>query len=446
MTAEDTIFALASGATAAAVAVVRISGMRAAAAHAALCGVAPAAPRRAQWVVLRDPASGERLDEGLALWFPAPASYTGEAVVEFQIHGGTAVIAGVVAALAALDGVRPAEPGEFTRRAFANGKRDLTAAEGVADLVAASTAAQRRQALRQMGGALAHLYDGWRGRLVSVLAHFDAEIDFPEDDLPENLAQARRDDITALAAEIADHLADDRRGERLRDGLSVAIIGAPNVGKSSLLNLLARRDAAIVAETAGTTRDVVEVYLDLAGYPVVLADTAGLRAAGDAVEREGVRRARVRAGEADVTLALFDAGASPIYDPATLALVDDGAICVLNKMDLASESAPPADPPGHRASRVSVTRNEGMDALLERLIAVLARRWGAREAPVLTRARHRAALVACHEALERAVAARLPELAAEDMRLAVRALGRITGRVDVEDVLDVIFRDFCIGK
>jgi len=443
---EDTIFALASGATPAAIAVVRVSGRRAAAAYAALCGTAPAAPRRAQRVVLRDPANSEHLDEGLALWFPAPASYTGEAVVEFQIHGGSAVTAGVTAALAAVDGVRPAEPGEFTRRAFENGKVDLTAAEGVADLVAAETAMQRRQALGQMAGGLARIYDGWRVRLLRTLAHFEVEIDFPEEDLLNAMGETRRDEIAALAAEIHGHLADHRRGERLRAGLFVGIVGAPNVGKSSLLNLLARRDAAIVSATAGTTRDVVEVHLDLAGYPVVLADTAGLRAAGDAVEREGVRRAREWAARADVTLAVFDAGAWDPYDSATLGLVDDATLCVLNKMDLASLSAPPPNPPGHRACRISVARNMGIDELLERLTTLLARRWGVKEAPALTRVRHRAALITCLEALERALAAPLLELATEDLRLAVRALGRITGCVDVEDVLDVIFRDFCIGK
>lgn len=401
-------------------------------------------PRRASRVTLRDSA-GEILDEGLALWFQAPASFTGEDVVELHVHGGRAVVAGVLEQLAAEPGLRLAEPGEFTRRAFTNGKMDLTAAEGLADLVAAETAAQRRQALRQMDGALARLYDGWRADLVRLLAHLEAAIDFADEDLPDDMDRAASTRLAALTQAITSHLDDAGRGERLRDGVHIAIVGAPNAGKSSLLNRIARCDAAIVAATAGTTRDVIEVRLDLGGYPVVLADTAGLRDAVEDVEAEGVRRALARAEAADLKVAVFDAGALPDLDGRTLRLIDDDTVIVMNKMDLKPEATAPVVG-GRRACAVSALRGDGIDWLVATLRDAVAERWSVGSAPILTRLRHRAALTDCKAALERATTAVLPELKAEDVRLAARALGRITGRVDVEELLDVIFRDFCIGK
>ncbi len=454
---RETIFALSSAAGHAGIAVIRVSGPEAGAAFRALAGRDLPAPRRATLVRLADPASGEALDRGLSLWFPGPASATGEDVAEFHVHGGPAVIDGMIAALAGCPGLRPAEAGEFTRRAFENGRLDLTAAEGVADLVAAETEAQRRQALRQSDGALAALYEDWRGRLAEILAYYEAEIDFSDEDLGPDPSAGRRPDIAALGAEIAAHLDDSHRGERLRDGLTIAIVGAPNVGKSSLLNRLARREAAIVAPSAGTTRDVIECHLDIAGYPVILADTAGLRAAegagpgdgwgdGDAVEREGIRRALARATGADLKLAVFETGADP--DSAITALIDEATIVVLNKCDLApagSSDAPPVVA-GHAALALSAKTGAGVAALLDRLEIETVARLAPGTAPALTRARHRRALEECGEALGRALAAGPGELAAEDLRLALRALGRITGRVDVEDLLDIIFRDFCIGK
>ncbi|PWC32266.1 tRNA uridine-5-carboxymethylaminomethyl(34) synthesis GTPase MnmE [Azospirillum sp. TSO35-2] len=439
-----TIFALATAPGRSGVAVVRVSGPGAGSALAALTGRSLPAPRRAVLTHLRDPATGDALDDALVLRFTAPASFTGEDVVELHLHGGRAVVTGVVEALGALPGLRLAEPGEFTRRAFENGKLDLTEAEAVADLIDAETMAQRRQALRQMDGALGRLYDGWRERLTRALAHIEADIDFAEDDLPGGVADAVRPVVAALADEIAAHLNDGGRGERLREGLHIAIVGAPNAGKSSLLNALARRDAAIVSARAGTTRDIIEVHLDLGGYPVVLADTAGLReAAADEVEEEGIRRARDRAARADVKVAVFDATALPDLDPATLALIDGDTVVVFNKTDLAG----PVDVrPDLSPVLVSAHTGAGLKELEERLTAFSADRLAIGSAPSLTRARHRAALTECRESLLRALDASLPELAAEDVRLASRALGRITGRVDVEDLLDVIFRDFCIGK
>jgi tRNA modification GTPase len=438
---SDTVFALASGHGRAGIAVLRLSGPDAGAALAALSGRRLPEPRRAVRVRLCA-ATGELLDDGLALWFPGPASFTGEDVVELHTHGGRAVVGAVSEALLAL-GLRPAEPGEFSRRAFENGKLDLTAAEAVADLVAAETAAQRRQALRQMESGLARLYDGWRDRLMRALAHLEAAIDFPDEELPPEVEEGLWRAVATLRAEVAAHLAEAPRGERLREGLHLAIVGAPNVGKSSLLNRLARRDAAIVSATAGTTRDVVEVHLDLGGYPVVVADTAGLREAAEDIEGEGIRRARARAESADLTLAVFDAARLPELDPHTLALVGDRALVVLNKADLA---AVPGQVAGHPAIAVSAATGVGLDALEAAIAERAAALMGEGAAPVPTRIRHRAALAECLAALERAPDAGLVEMQAEDLRLAARALGRITGRVDVEDLLDVIFRDFCIGK
>jgi tRNA modification GTPase len=438
--ADETIFALSTVPGRAGIAVVRVSGPDIYGALAAL-GLPPPPPRRATRARLRDRASGEVIDDGLVLFFPAPASFTGEDVAELHLHGSRAVVVAVLEILGRLPGLRMAEPGEFTRRAFENGKLDLTAAEGLADLVAAETAAQRRQALRQLGGELGRIYDSWRAELLRALAHVEAEIDFPEEGLPEDLHAVVRGAAGRLAGSIAEHLADDRRGERLRDGLSVAIVGPPNVGKSSLLNALARREAAIVSATAGTTRDVIELHLDLGGYPVVLADTAGLREAGDEIEAEGVRRARARAEGADLRLVVVDARHAAA-DLAALGPIAEGdAVVVANKRDLAPAAALP-----ERALPLSVATGEGMPGLIELLGREVGARLATGNAPVVTRARHRAALEACLAALRRALTASLPELMAEDLRLAARALGRITGRVDVEDVLDVIFREFCIGK
>lgn len=441
----DTIFALSSGAGRAGLAVIRISGPEAGPVLERLAGRALPAPRHAARAVLCDPVNGERLDDGIVLWFPAPHSYTGEDVAELQVHGGVAVVAAVLDVLGRQPGLRMAAPGEFTRRAFLSGRIDLTAAEGLIDLIDAETEAQRRQALRQAGGALGRLYDGWRERLVGLLAHFEAAIDFVDEPIPESLEAEARERFVILGAEIARHLEDGRRGERLREGVYIAILGAPNAGKSSLLNLLAAREAAIVSSQAGTTRDVVEVRLDLGGYPVTLADTAGLRDSADEIEAEGVRRARDRARGADLKLVLFDVTAAP--DGPSLALVDGDSIVLFNKTDRGAVPSPLPVPAGALAGcAVSVATGAGIDGFIAILTKAVAARAGFSDAPLVTRARHRAALEACRDALGRAAAAGEIELAAEDLRLAVRALGRITGAVDVEDLLDVIFRDFCIGK
>ncbi|MBT3358010.1 MAG: tRNA uridine-5-carboxymethylaminomethyl(34) synthesis GTPase MnmE [Rhodospirillales bacterium] len=445
-----TIYALASGGAPAGVAVIRMSGNGASEAVRALGVRDPLTTRVLHRVTLRHPESGEALDDALAVLFSRPRSFTGEDVVEFHVHGGRAVVAGVLDALGGMEGLRLAEPGEFTRRAFENNKMDLTAAEGLADLVAAETAAQRRQALHQMGGGLRDLYDGWRQRLVGSLAHLEATIDFSDEELPANLMDDVRREVGGVAREVAAHLADDGRGERLRGGVHVAIVGPPNAGKSSLLNLLARRDAAIVSETAGTTRDVIEVRLDLGGYPVIVADTAGLREGGDAIESEGVRRATKRAVEADIRLVVFDATVWPECDARALDLIDGESVVVLNKVDVARPEGPPMIA-GRTALGVSALSGEGINRLEGVLSKAVVDRFPATGAPAMTRARHREALGECAAALDRFLegggkGSSSSELMAEDLRLATRALGRITGGVDVEDLLDVIFRDFCIGK
>lgn len=444
MSAGDTIYALATAPGRAGVAVLRVSGPGAGAALTALTGAALPPPRLATLRRLIDPQDGETLDQALLLWFPGPASFTGEDVAELHLHGGRAVIAGVTAALSRLSGLRPAEAGEFTRRAFAAGKLDLTGVEGLADLVDAETAAQRRQALRQMGGALAQRVEGWRDRLLRLLAHAEADIDFPDEDLPGGLADRVAGGVRDLAGELSTALADGHRGERLRDGLHVVIVGAPNVGKSSLLNALARRDAAIVSHLAGTTRDVVEVHLELGGYPVVLADTAGLRDGGDVIEQEGMARARARAENADIVLAVVDAARLPAVEPETLTLLDQRSLLLVNKCDIAASV--PAEIAGRPTLALSARSGEGLDRLLAALSVRCAELFAGAEDGAITRARHRSALEECRDRLQDALRAPAPELATEDLRLAARGLGRITGRVDVEDLLDVIFRDFCIGK
>jgi tRNA modification GTPase len=440
---QGSIFALASGGGRAALSVYRLSGPEAGPALQALIGGDLPPPRLASLRVLRD-RWGQQIDRGLVLWFPAPHSFTGEDVVELHLHGGRAVSQAISAAL--LDfGLRPAEPGDFTRRAFEGGKLDLTQAEAIADLVDADTSAQRRQALAQLEGSLGQLYESWRLELLRAQAHLEAAIDFAEEDLPADLIVSSQRALGDLAGRIKGHLADGGRGERLRDGLRVVLLGAPNAGKSSLLNLLAGRDAAIVSSTAGTTRDVIEVSLDLGGYPILLADTAGLREGAEEIEREGVRRARERADAADIKLLVLDGALWPQLDAESAAMLDQRSLLLLNKADLV-EGETPDTVLDHALIGISAKTGQGIERLLERLAAAAEEHMAGSGAPALTRARHRSALIDAEAALRRAQKQTLPELVAEDVRVAARAIGRITGRVDVEAMLDIIFREFCIGK
>jgi tRNA modification GTPase len=441
---RDTIFAPATGGSRAGIAIIRISGSRAGEGLARLTGRNAWVPRRATNVGVRT-SDGEMLDRGLALWFPAPASFTGEDVAELHVHGGRAVVVAVLSALGAICGLRLAEPGEFTRRAFGNGKLDLTQAEALADLVAAETAAQRRQALRQLDGALGKLYQSWRDRLIRAMARLEATIDFADEDLPDGLDGETRSEVAAVHSEVLAHLADGHRGERIRDGISIVLVGPPNAGKSSLLNVLAQREAAIVDALPGTTRDVIEVPMDLGGFRVVFSDTAGLREGGGRVEREGVRRSRARAAAADVRVLVFDGERWPSLDEQTAGLLNDDAVAVLNKGDLNGVEAP-ARICGRDAIIVSALTGAGIPTLLDELTRRVGQTCGGGDAPVLTRIRHRQHLQSCCDALGRFAHADAGETSAEELRMAVAALGRITGRVDVEEVLGAIFRDFCIGK
>lgn len=455
----ETIFALSSGRGKAGVAVIRVSGPLAKDAVIALSGREPEAARQALFRVLTDPQSGEVLDQALVLWFVGPASFTGEDCAEFQVHGGPNVVGAVLAALGRLDGCRAAEAGEFTRRAVENGKFDLTEAEGIGDLIEAETEAQRRQALQQMSGGLGARCAEWRERLVKVLAYVEADIDFvDEDDVPEGLSLSVLPLIVGLSEEIDALLADGTRGERVREGIDVAIIGPPNAGKSSLLNWLARRDVAIVSAEAGTTRDIVEVRLDLAGMPVILADTAGLRETDNLVEREGVKRALARAGSADLTILLVggDQDANEFLMSGSTGSASGVAapsgfdFSLLNKVDLFGAGKESLDSVPEGFCGISIKSGLGLDGFLADLERLVQNRFEGREPALITRQRHRDELSACQLHLEQAIeivqAGGDEVFAAEEIRLALRALGRLSGRVDVEELLDVVFRDFCIGK
>ena len=441
---EQTLFALSSGPPPSAISIVRVSGPKAGTALTSLAGTRPV-PRMAMRTLLRD-ARQQPIDDAVVLWFPAPGSATGEDVAEFHVHGGRAVLAALFAALSAFADVRPAEPGEFTRRAFENGKLDLTEAEGLDDLIHADTDRQRRQALRQLKGLLGDKARDWRAQIIETSALIEAGIDFSDEgDVPAELMAPAMAKIRTLLAEIQEVLVGQGRSERLRDGLVVAIAGPPNVGKSTLMNQLARRDVAIVSPHAGTTRDIIEVQLDLDGYPVSLIDTAGIRQTEDPVEQEGVRRAHARAAEADLVLWMIDAqhrqsrhqGGAPVW-------------MVRNKIDLEAAEPRALAGSGSRGPdfAISASRGDGIQELMAALVAFAQDFFGLSEAGLIGRERQRKLLQETADALRRslAVGGEGDELAAEELRTAAHSLGRLLGRVDVEDILNAVFKDFCIGK
>jgi len=450
---SETIFALATAPGRSAVAVVRLSGPATWVTLTALFR-RPAPPRVASLRRLTDPRSGAVLDQALVLWFPGPASFTGEDSAELHLHGGPAVIEAVMDVLLGL-GLRLAGPGEFTRRAFERGRMDLTQAEAIADLVDAETENQRRQALAQLDGELSARHAAWREALVEALAGLEAAVDFPDEDLPETVADQARAPILALVAELEQALDDGARGERVRDGYRIALIGAPNAGKSSLLNALARSSAAIVSPAPGTTRDVIEVALDIEGFRVLVADTAGLRTSEDAVEAEGVRRASERASRSALRLVVVDRGAEDADWRAVTPWIQAGDLCVMNKSDLplaagglAAQAWAEAE--GREVLSLSLTTGDGL-ARLERWLADrVTRALSGAEFPAATRVRHRQDLSQAVEHLRRALEqferGLQPELAAEDVRLAARCLARVGGAVESEQVLDRVFSRFCIGK
>jgi tRNA modification GTPase len=446
----DTIFALATAPGRAAIAVLRLSGPASAEALGRLAGGLPK-PRHAALRRLRD-VGGQVLDEALVLWLPGPGSYTGEDGGELHLHGGPAVVDAVSRALTGF-GLRLAEPGEFTRRAFENGRLDLSQAEAIADLVDAETEGQRRQALEQLDGALSRRHEGWRAALIEALALLEAAIDFPDEDLPEDVAARVEPFLARLEGELDGALRDASRGERVREGLRVAIVGAPNAGKSSLLNRLLGREAAIVTQIPGTTRDVIEAPLVLGGYKLLLADTAGVRETFEEIEAEGVRRARAWADAAEVRLLVIDASAEGGAWHEAAGLVGPGDVVVANKIDRPSgddraKALAWAAKVGAEVVETAASTGYGVEELVQRLAELAGEKLAGREFPAATRERHRTRLAEALEFVRRAIAAAPsnPELAAEDVRLAGRALGRISGRIDPEEVLERIFATFCIGK
>ncbi|XP_063770647.1 tRNA modification GTPase GTPBP3, mitochondrial [Pseudophryne corroboree] len=466
---RDTIFSLSSGRGKCGVAVIRTSGSASKEAlHILTKWQTLPPPRQVKLASILCPKSGELLDRGLVMWFSGPRSFTGEDCCEYHVHGGPAVVGGILQALGCLQMLRPAEPGEFTKRAFQNGKLDLTEVEGLGDLIHAETEAQRRQALRQMSGELGHLYHRWSHQLLRALAHIEAFIDFSEDDnVEEGVLIAVDEEVERLQKELEEHLGDNRRGERLRDGVQVVLAGATNAGKSSLLNVISQKPTAIVSSIPGTTRDVVEATLNIGGYPIILSDTAGLRDSEDPIEREGVRRAKARVEEADILIAVIDLSCNLLSQESLLAHLQNlfssmqghtprSVIVVLNKIDLLSPEGfinmqklcqEPELPP---TCLLSCHTGEGVSDFLRILRHNLEAICGdpLQGAPTITQTRHRLHLTACLNALGHYNVYRQQDLvlAAEELRIAQRQLGSITGRVGAEDILDIIFSDFCIGK
>ena len=438
---EDTILALATGSLHAATALIRISG-NGASRTANILGFKLQKQRLASVAILKD---GERkLDEALVIFFKGPKSYTGEDVMELHVHGGRAVIEAVINTLQKQEGFRIAEPGEFTKRAVLNGKMDLTKAEGINDLIKAETEAQRVQSFAQVDGALSEIAFGWREKAIKIAAHVEAYIDFPDEEIPESTLTSLGDEMSVLIRDIEKGLNDGRRGEILREGFRVAVIGPPNAGKSTLVNWLSKRPVSIISEQPGTTRDVLEASLDLGGYPVIIADTAGLRASTDPIENEGIKRAQEWAKTANSRLILLE----PSTEAGFLERLKPNPECdlvVLNKIDLL-----PRDFKKEQTLAISLKDEIGLDKLLNGLKKIVSKSMVGQEPPVITRTRHREALQSCLNSIKSAKTALLsdeePEIVAEELRAATKSLGRVVGAVDVEDLLDVVFGDFCIGK
>ncbi|KAF0557655.1 tRNA modification GTPase TrmE [Gigaspora margarita] len=469
---QDTIFALSTAQGKAGIAVIRVSGLKA---SDALISLAPKdlkkplpTPRKATKRIIVHPTTGEMLDHGLVLWFPGPNSYTGQDVAEFHIHGGISVISGVLDALGSVEGFRHAEQGEFTRRAFDNDKLDLTEIEGLADLLNAETEAQRRQALRQAQGSLKNLYESWRKQLIENIALIEAVIDFSEDEnIEDGVFEQAVANVKQVLNMMINHVNDNRRGEILRDGIHVTLFGPPNVGKSSFLNCLAQRQAVIVSSIPGTTRDIIEISLNIGGYPVIIGDTAGLRQSNDIIEIEGIKRAKDRILLADIKMCILssfevlkslksnDENSFRIINPLINESLDKSTFLILNKSDLLNESelaylkkAIAKIFPENYICYVSCINGDGIKEFLDIFVSSLKHKYdnSATQVTLITQSRHRENLNDCIYGLQSFLAQKDIVLAAEELRYATNALGRITGSVEVDEVLNVIFERFCIGK
>ena len=437
-----TIYALSTFYGKSGVAVIRISGEDAYQVVSKMTDLKKLNPRQAYFTTIKDVSSNTELDKSLILFFESPNSFTGEDVVELHIHGSKAVIASVLDNLSKIKNFRLAEPGEFSKRAFYNGKMDLTEAEGLADLIESETTAQQQYALKQMSGGLKNLYDNWREDIIKILAHIEAYIDFPEEDIPDNIKKNLLNTVFKLTKEVEKHLSQSNIGERLRDGFKVVIVGPPNAGKSSLLNWLAKREAAIVSDIAGTTRDAIDIHLDIKGYPVIFTDTAGLRETDEVIENKGVEIAHQKMQGADLIICLFDASKDSVQLFDNIAKAFQNVIIVGNKSDLVSQQ----NPVQNQQNSISIKNNIGMESLLDAIYNNIQSRVSASTGALITRHRYREALEETLEHLKNFNLDKEIELSAEDIRLAARNLGKITGRIEVDDVLNKIFSDFCIGK
>ncbi len=445
---NQTIYALSTVMGKSGVAVIRVSGAEARETIYRMTDIdiGRLKPRYAYFANLYSVPERQLLDKCLLLYFKAPFSFTGEDIVELQIHGSRAVISGVISSLAQIPGFRLAEPGEFSKRAFYNGKMDLTQAEGLADLIDAETAEQQKYAMRQMEGGLKNLYESWRDELLTVMAHLEAYIDFPDENIPQDTVFKLENNVFKLCEAISAHLSGDKIGERLREGFRVVIVGPPNAGKSSLLNAVVNREAAIVSNIAGTTRDAVDVHLDLKGYPVMFTDTAGLREVEDAIEKRGIEIAYHKIADADLVICLFDASQDTVHLFDNLQkTISDKMLLVANKAD--KLSAEQIDELKRRNCLIiAAKQRQGLDLLLAEITKQIENKFTANSDVLITRARYREALQETLETLRQFSLDKEIELAAEDIRLAARGLGKITGRIEVDDILDKIFGSFCIGK
>ena len=443
---EDTIFALSSGSGRAGLSVFRISGRKALPTLKSLTGITEPKARHAYRVELTNNIDNETIDDGIAIFFPNPKSFTGEDVLELHLHGSIAVIREMTEVLSRFIGVRIANAGEFTKRAFDNGKLDLTMVEGLADLVNAETKEQKKQAHKQLRGEFSELCRGWKETLVHAITLYEAGIDFADEDLPADLIDGVHEEIDKLEGELEKHLTRSEKSSYIRDGFQVAILGPPNSGKSSILNCLSKREVSIVSRTAGTTRDVVEARLDLGGFPITFADTAGLRDSEDLIEKEGISRAIQRAEDAEMRIVVFDGEKWPELDKKALELSKTkNTLAVINKIDLGFDITKGN---GSLADFVGVSAKcgDGINELEDKILREVSKRADIYTGPVLTRERHVASLRDCLSCLKRYKEASELELAAEDLRLAMRELGEITGHIGVEEVLGNIFGEFCIGK